>query len=165
MERGLRVIETHLDKRKSRRYKARLVLRAKFAGLKDTLRGETRNISSSGAFFFVPRTESIAIGERVILDILVPETYAFSGEVVSSRMFRIRATGNVVRLLHDAEMDLTHVAMSFSRHRLVRDEDAAGERELLTDYAPASSSPEIESDTALDAVLSLTVDAGGSTTP
>jgi hypothetical protein len=121
-------METHLEKRKCRRYKARLRLQAEFAGLPGALAGETVDISSQGAFFLIPRTEPLQLGGRVALEILMPEDYAFAGQSGKQRVFRIIASGTVVRLFHDAEMDQTRVAVSFSRHRLVRDGEPANEQ-------------------------------------
>ena len=121
-------METHLEKRKCRRYKAGLELKVDFAGLPDTLNGKTINISSQGVYFQVPRTESLELGGRVLLDILMPEDYAVSGATNGNRMFRIRAVGSIVRLLHDAEMDISRIAVSFTRHRLTREGESERSR-------------------------------------
>lgn len=160
-----RAMETHLEKRKCRRYQAHLAVRAQFADVPGIVHGETRNISSAGAFFHIPRTEAAQIGGKVSLEILVPEDFALAGGNQSTRMFRICATGSVVRLFHDGEMDLTRVAVAFSRHRLVRDEDAGNTSQVGSGMVPASSSPEfatpqvaaeVLAGDSLDAVLAPT---------
>jgi cation transport regulator ChaC len=125
-------METHLEQRKNRRYEAKLAVHAEFEAVPGVIKGLTRNISSTGIYFSIPRTEAAQVGSKVSLEILVPEDFVFANGKMKGTIFRIRAAATVVRLLNDAQLDVTRVAARFSSYRFVREEGESSEHLVPT---------------------------------
>lgn len=119
----LRMIESDLQERRSRRrFQMRLPIELQFDDSK-TVAGLTRDVSATGVYFFI----TFDIGGRTTLEFIL----TFPPEITLSQSLRVRCTAKLVRVDH-SDADGVGIAAQIHRYEFLSSTSDVGRASQLS---------------------------------